>query len=55
MLCSLYADHILSQNVELPLEVRLEQVKKLRGKIEQLRTMVSENVAAQLSSACNVQ
>jgi chromosome segregation ATPase len=47
--------HAMSSDFDCGLESRLGQVKHLRGKIEELRTIISEHFAAQLSSACNVQ
>ena len=49
------AGHAMSSDFDCGLESRLGQVKHLRGKIEELRTIISEHFAAQLSSACNVQ
>ena len=51
--------HLLSSSMEASadcgLEARLDQVKHLRIRIEELRAVISEQFAAQLSAACNVQ
>lgn len=51
--CALPSEEELS--VDYGLESRLHQVKQLRKKIEELRYLISEHFATQLSSACNVQ
>jgi centrosomal protein CEP85 len=53
------SSHVLPLDVELSensrMESRLSQVKHLRRKVEELRSMISEHFATQLSSVCNVQ
>ena len=36
-------------------ESQLEQVRRLQAEVERLRTVVSDQFATQVSSACNVQ
>ena len=58
LMLDLYTGHtfLVDEDIaEKGLESRLTQVRCLRQKIDELRSMISENFASQLSSVCNVQ